>query len=379
MKILLLSGEAYPFFIETANALHKKGYDLHVLCFRDLTQANSIENLNRDILFYKNIVAKSNIDRNKLFWLNIPLLVYRIRKIIREIEPDILHAFNLKWGGWLAALSGFKPFILTGLGSDILIEQGATKNIILKYLRKYTIKRADFITVVSEQMKRQVNEIDNEKETIFFAPGADPNKYQPGNPSKEFVNKFKKQNQKVIFSPRALKPLYQIKEIVLAFEKLYKKNSDLLLIIGGNTNNEYAEQVKKMIKEKNLSGNVFFTGRVPQEKWCDYFRISDIVVSYPYNDGMPATIFESMAMKKALILSDVPSIKQIVTDKKVSLLSDKNSYHDLAKKIEYLIKNDKEREKLSQNAFRIFKKYGNSKKQLENLEKIYSKILYTIL
>ena len=40
-------------------------------------------------------------------------------------------------------------------------------------------------------------------------------------------------------SPRARHRVAQ------AFAKLHKKNSDLLLIIGGNDNTEYAEQVKK--------------------------------------------------------------------------------------------------------------------------------------
>jgi len=374
MKIVLISGEQYPFFIETANILHKKGYELHVFCFRDLRQSNHFTKLNNDITFYRDLVSKIDIDNNISFKLKIFYYVIKLKKRLTEIKPDILHAFNLKWGGWISAMSGYHPFILSGLGSDILKEQNAEKNYVLKKLRSFTINKADFITVISKQMEKQIKEIKKEQNTIFFAPGANSEKFSIGKPKKETVKKFIK-FKNIIFSPRALKPLYQTIEIVKAFAILQIKYPTALLIIGGNTKSNYARKVKKIIEEKGLKDNTFFTERATHEEWLEYYRVSDIVVSYPFNDGMPATIFEAMAIKKPLILSDVPSIKQIVSHGENAHICYLNNYKILADGFNKLCNDKDYRDHLAKEAFKTFNEKGNSLKLIDNLENAYKNLL----
>src|SRR5882724_10174703 len=49
------------------------------------------------------------------YLLNIP----RVKKLIKAISPDIVHAHYATSYGLLAAISGFHPLIITGWGADI--------------------------------------------------------------------------------------------------------------------------------------------------------------------------------------------------------------------------------------------------------------------
>ena len=41
--------------------------------------------------------------------------------LLRQIQPDVLHAQSVADPGWFAALSGFHPLVLTAWGSDVLL------------------------------------------------------------------------------------------------------------------------------------------------------------------------------------------------------------------------------------------------------------------
>jgi hypothetical protein len=53
--------------------------------------------------------------------LNIVRLLPRVRRIVREISPDVLHAHYATSYGLAGVLAGRSPLIITAWGSDVLI------------------------------------------------------------------------------------------------------------------------------------------------------------------------------------------------------------------------------------------------------------------
>ena len=109
-----------------------RGHELHLIS-RKSSEANDIENLN-------------------LYWLTsfrYPLLLrypydtIRVRRLIKEIKPDILHVHYAVGYGLLGALSGFHPFILSVWGSDVLVAPKQSK--IYKLTVELAIRKADVI------------------------------------------------------------------------------------------------------------------------------------------------------------------------------------------------------------------------------------------
>ena len=53
----------------------------------------------------------------------LPVLHARrtLRRIVREIRPDVLHGHSARRYGWQAGLAGFRPYVVTVWGSDVLL------------------------------------------------------------------------------------------------------------------------------------------------------------------------------------------------------------------------------------------------------------------
>ncbi len=118
MKICFLAG---------ANSIHSKkwieyfserGNDVHWI---SLTPSIFEELKNIKFYLLKNFKIKP---------FNILFNILSVRRLIKKIKPDILHAHYVGVNGVLGLLSGFSPFILTVWGSDILL---APKSRILKH------------------------------------------------------------------------------------------------------------------------------------------------------------------------------------------------------------------------------------------------------
>lgn len=140
-------------------------------------------------------------EQNKTTVFKIPFIAWKFNKILKDIKPDILHAFNLKWSGWIAALSNYSLFILSGLGSDILIEQGAEKNLLLKFLRRLTLSRSSHIKYVSKHIQKQILDVNSNVPTSFFIPGAKLKKNTTSTIS-DTKQRFNIHKESIILSPR---------------------------------------------------------------------------------------------------------------------------------------------------------------------------------
>jgi glycosyltransferase involved in cell wall biosynthesis len=146
-----------------------------------------------------------------------------------------------------------------------------------------------------------------------------------------------------------------INYLIEAFETLSHSHNNLLFyVIGGP--DSLIKIYKKKMKELDISENRFiFTGQVAYEKIPLYLRAMDVaVIPFPNtrqfaNTCSPIKIFEFLAAGKAIIASDLPSIREVLSEKEcLFFVPEKSS--DLAEKIEFLLKNPEEIKNMSLNA-----------------------------
>ena len=79
------------------------------------------------------------------------------RSIIRKIKPDLVHSQQVTYHGFLGALSGVHPFIVTPWGSDVLFDY--EKSFIHKLIIKYSLDSADVIHQIDKNGIDRVNHI----------------------------------------------------------------------------------------------------------------------------------------------------------------------------------------------------------------------------
>src|SRR6266568_3578694 len=105
------------------------GHQIHLISFKNV----AIDTIHTHFIDAGNISVKG---RN---W-KVLLKFREVKKILKQIQPDILHSHYATSYGITGALCGFHPYVITTLGSDILIS--SKQSIIYKLLLKYAFSKA---------------------------------------------------------------------------------------------------------------------------------------------------------------------------------------------------------------------------------------------
>ena len=105
-----------------------------------------------------------------------------------------------------------------------------------------------------------------------------------------------------------------------------------------------------------LRSRVRFVGQVPHEGMQDYYRKADVCVSpgivTPQGDvdGLPSALAEAMAFGRAVVVSDLPALLEIVEDGRSGLVVAQRDVAALAAALKRLAKNPEERRRLGEAA-----------------------------
>ncbi len=127
------------------------------------------------------------------------------------------------------------------------------------------------------------------------------------------------------------------------------------LVVGGEKSD--IEYYKNMSLESGVSDRVIFTGQVSYSDISKYAGKCDVFVApFPenkhYNFYMsPLKIFEYMASKRPIIATDLPSLREILTDGENSLLVPPNDVRALAEAIVKLKENPEISNKIADKAY----------------------------
>jgi len=116
------------------------------------------------------------------------------------------------------------------------------------------------------------------------------------------------------------------------------------------------EEFKLLAKELDILNSVeFIKSQVDVKK---YYNKSKIFVLPSIFEGMPMVILEAMACKATVISSDTAGGLRLIEENQTGLLFKKGDKYELAKKINYLIRDKNQRNKLANNAYIYINKHS---------------------
>ena len=73
----------------------------------------------KGVSIYTDIVDVNNSFFKKFSAITFKYLIFQ--RLLKQIDPDILHAINVRRAGWFAAFSNFSPTFLSPQGGDVLV------------------------------------------------------------------------------------------------------------------------------------------------------------------------------------------------------------------------------------------------------------------
>ncbi|MFN8455094.1 MAG: glycosyltransferase family 4 protein [Anaerolineae bacterium] len=310
-------------------------------------------------------------------WLALLFSSWRINSFIRTINPDVLHAHFAKYYGWLAALSGFHPWVLTVWGGDIIADQGAFQ-LAGKWLTPFSLKKADLVTAVSQHLLGVARQYMNPATDGYVTTiGADLANFNPTVDATAWREQLGLGLQPVVLSPRSFTPLYNIHTIVAAIPHVLAQVPEALFVFKENSSagwEAYREQIRQMVSDLKVEGAVRYTGEVPYQEMAAFYRLADVVVSVPLSDGLPVTVLEAMACGVPLVLSRLPHLEKLFVDGQNALTVPAQEPQQLAEAIVRLLHDKPLQQQMITNNLALVKAHGDFQAEMQKMEKLYERM-----
>jgi len=363
LRILLLADPNSAHIVKWATSLAQKNIYIAIFGLNKL-EVNSYKNFkNIRVVTVDEDTKNTEASLNKLNYLKaLPLL----KKVIKNFNPNILHAHYATSYGLLGALSNFKPFIISVWGSDVF--SFPNKTFLHKKLLEYNLKKANEILSTSKIMAKEIKKYTN-KDIKIVPFGIDLNIFK-----QKKINTLFSQKDIVIGTIKALEKEYGIELLLRAFKILSDKYQDLplkLLIVGSGS---LEKELKNLAKELNIYNKTIFSGKVSYKEVPKYHNMITIPVFMSSSESFGVAIIEASACNKAVVVSDVGGLPEVVKDNITGIIVKKRELKDTVKAIEKLILDKTLREKMGKAGRERVTKYYNWNDNIKQMINIYEEL-----
>ncbi len=232
-----------------------------------------------------------------------------LKRVLRQVQPDVIHAGPVQSAAFLAALSGFKPLVTMSWGSDMLMD--ADKSPLSRYLTRYTLNRTTVMVADCQAVQRKAGEYGfPEDRMVLFPWGVDLAHFLPGR-AEEFRQRHGWQDAFVVLSLRTWEPLYGVDVLVRGFARAARQVPQLrLILLGGGSQ---AGLLRQILSENGVLEQVYFGGQIRQDHLAGYYQAADLYVSASHSDGSSVSLMEALASGLPVLVSDIPANKEWIT------------------------------------------------------------------
>jgi len=366
VKICYIAPNA-PRLVNLINDMKDRGHEVHWIAL-DVPKYGMSDIIIHDSI---RIYGKKVIGR----YLLAPYFFFLLKDKIRQISPDIVHAINVEWAGWFSVLSGFKNVIVTAQGGDVRMSQERSYDFFHKWLRRYTIKNATAVTYGNDAMLIDIEHWERPESTFKYFAGVNFDLMNFKTNKCELRHDLGIGNRKVVFSPRTFVPNSNLDIVIQTIPIVKKSFPDVVYVFVSHFGiNNYSLRMRELIDKLNVMENCLFLDRIDPTEMASYYSISDIVVSILSSDGMPATLLESMAMKKTLVISKIHSYLGLMKER-YALMVDHRDKQATSKAIIKGLTQDEETAQMKEIAYSWVRQHADIKKLNDSLEKFYQEIV----
>lgn len=383
MKILYLADAKDVHTYKWIKYFADKGNDIHVASFEWSEDLENLDNVNLHLL-KKNHFMKNNILDKTILHITQsihigatifdPFFVLRqVKKLIKEINPDILHGHSIIHHTIIGAIAGFHPFVVTPWGNDVLIYPKESK--FVKYAVKFALNNSDLITCDGENIKYAIIKMGAECEKIkMISHGIDTKKFNQSQKDIYILNEFGIFHSPTILSTRRLGPIHDVGTLINAIPLVLEEMPDSKFIIVGE--GEQKEHLICLAKSLNIFDSVKFVGWIPNDKLPKYLASVDVYVSTSISDGgLAISTAEAMASGLPVILTDFGDNGKWIKDGINGFVFPVKDSKTLARKIIYLLENLSLRIKFGEINRKMIDEQCNHYVEMENMENIYKELI----
>lgn len=327
-----------------------------------------------DINFVKKIDVKDAIEVKNLkrsIGFGDIKSFFEIRKIIKEIKPDIVHCHSSKAGfsARIAAKSCGTKMIIYSPHAYFFLKYKPNsikfrifvmaEKILSRYFTHKTIT-----TSVGEDAAFLNNKVDNKDKRVLIEHGVTIKHYT----EKELFDERKKyivDEENILVG--AMARFENQKDPIGTFkimQEISKKCLNVKCVFWGN--GSYYNEIKLMNEEND---NMVF---LPGETDTPDLNLAclDIYLTASLYEGLPYTLLTALGYGLPVVASNVEGNKDCVNDNVNGVLFEMQNYNEAVEKIKCIIENQSYK-KMKSESFKIFNKRFSMNKMIENYRRLY--------
>ena len=280
------------------------GYEVHLIGDRRLTALPPVG------VIYHDLTALTNLRKLRyLAWGRA------VRQLVRSIAPDVLHAQYVAGPGWLGAAAGFHPFLLSAWGSDLLV--GPRNSQVQRTLARWSLARADYVTCVSKQLADVAVEMGVEPARAeVLTWGVDLDLFHPlAEPARAALReRLDVGDRPLVLSIRPVQPVYNPLQLARAIPRVVECVPEALFAVFSYRHDpDLMAQFRAIVESAGASDAVRYVPPLAgDQEIAAYSQAADVAVSLSRSDGTPTSVLEAMACGAALVVSDLPSVREWV-------------------------------------------------------------------
>ncbi len=366
MKIVFLSHldlNLYLFRLPVMKALLKNGHSVYAV-FPKGEHSDAFIKEGIEVVHYP-------IIRNSLNPFKELYTIDTLKKLLREIDPDIVHSFTHKPNIY-GAFSAPKHHIqtVTGLGSYFIDNslKALFVRTIIENLYRQTAKKSDRVIFQNSDdmelfIKKRITP--KSRARLVRSSGIDTKFFSPTKASDELRDIAKIEDDKPIVLMIARVILDKGVQEYIQASNLLKDKAHFLYIGDIDIGNKSAFNPNW--------GAVRYLGFKDDVK--EWIALSDIVVLPSYREGVPRTLLEASSMGKALVATDVAGCREVVKENINGLLVPAKDYQALANAMNTLIEDKDMRKRFGEMSRKIALDEFDVQKVVEAYLAIYKEVL----
>ncbi|MEQ9423717.1 MAG: glycosyltransferase [Cyclobacteriaceae bacterium] len=358
MKIVLLANRKWVHTVNWANTLDNLGHDIHVLSMHC-----GADQFNKSVKFHKLIIPAP-----VGYYLN----VFQVKRLLRKINPDLLHAHYASGYGTLNRLTNFSPNILSMWGSDVY--EFPSKSKWHHHLISKNLKHAEAVFSTSNSMADHVKSFFNYSSKIWVTPfGVDLDTFHPG----DIIAK----QEITLGTVKKLESKYGIDLLLKAFKKLLESNDPVvkikpikLLIVGSGSKKGKLLRLSKRLK---IEDSVQFINHIPHSMVPHYLRQLDVYFALSRSDSesFGVAILEASACQVPVITSNKGGLPEVVRNEETGYIISEENIDEIVEKSVMLINNEKLRAELGKNGRSFVQNNYSEELTVEQMIRSYREVL----
>lgn len=364
MKLLILSDASSSHTIKWANSLCQAGIEVHLFSLSDF----DAKQFDSKIRIYssglsKKIKGNSFGNPRKVIYL---FSIIKLKRLIKEIKPDILHAHYISSYGLLGVLCGFDPLFISVWGSDVT--DFPEVFILYKYILKFIFKKADKIYSTSNWLAKHCTKFTSRNITIIPF-GVDTNIFK-----KLSAIESIRSDKLVIGTVKVIDKNYGIEYLLKAFNIIKSKfpNYPMELMIVGDGAKRL--EMEKLAENLDIAGDCKFIGHIPYSEIQKYHNQIDIEVFPSVNESFGVAVLEASACENPVVVTNVGGLTEVVDNNNTGYIVPAENEIEIAKAIEKLVLNAPLRKKMGIAGRDLVVKFFNWDESVNRMISEYKKV-----